>query len=83
MIQVWEWGVIIENSYIQFLFQCYVGHIPRDCFEDELFVIFEPLGRIYDLRIMMDNTTGIPRGYGFVTYVQKGIAKQAQEKVRN
>merc|ERR1719351_68559 len=42
--------------------EVFVGKIPRDVFEDELVPVFERVGRIYELRLMMD-FDGKNRGY--------------------
>ena len=47
--------------------EVFVGKIPRDCFEDELVPVFERVGKIYEMRLMMD-FSGSNRGYGFVMY---------------
>lgn len=36
--------------------EVFVGKIPRDCFEDELVPIFERVGFIYEMRLMMEYT---------------------------
>jgi RNA recognition motif-containing protein len=62
--------------------EVFVGKIPRECFEDELVPIFEKVGEIYELRLMMD-FSGSNRGYGFVTYSSPEIADRAIEKLHN
>ena len=56
--------------------EVFVGKIPRDCYEDELVPIFENMGRIYELRLMMD-FSGANRGYCFVMYTRRDDAKRA------
>lgn len=34
--------------------EVFVGHLPRDIFEDELVPLFSRIGPIYQLRLMMD-----------------------------
>lgn len=34
--------------------EVFVGHLPRNVFEDELVPLFEQIGPIYQLRLMMD-----------------------------
>ena len=58
--------------------EIFVGKIPRDCFEDELVPVFEKVGRIYEMRLMMD-FSGQNRGYAFVVY---GNPLEAKESVR-
>ncbi len=62
-------------------FKCYVGHLPKDVFEDTLVPLFEEYGKIYDLRIMMDSLTGMSRGYAFVTFMDAESCKKASEEV--
>ncbi|XP_064603831.1 APOBEC1 complementation factor-like isoform X2 [Liolophura sinensis] len=62
--------------------EIFVGKIPRDCYEDELVPIFEKIGKIYELRLMMD-FSGSNRGYGFVMYTNKEHAKQAVKELNN
>ena len=34
--------------------EVFIGHLPRNVFEDELVPLFERIGPIYQLRLMMD-----------------------------
>lgn len=61
--------------------EVFVGKIPKEIFEDELIPIFETIGQIFDLRLMIDPMTGQSRGYAFITYFCKEHAQQAVEKV--
>jgi len=62
--------------------EVFVGKIPRDVFEDELVPVFERVGRIYELRLMMD-FDGKNRGYAFVMFTTKSEAKLAVKKLNN
>lgn len=62
--------------------EVFVGKIPRDVYEDELVPVFEAVGRIYELRLMMD-FDGKNRGYAFVTYGHKHEAKRAVRELNN
>ncbi|XP_051993531.1 RNA-binding protein 47-like isoform X2 [Xyrauchen texanus] len=62
--------------------EIFVGKIPRDIYEDELVPIFESVGRIYEMRLMMD-FDGKNRGYAFVMYTQKHEAKRAVRELNN
>ncbi|KAJ8262417.1 hypothetical protein GJAV_G00166230 [Gymnothorax javanicus] len=62
--------------------EIFVGKIPRDVYEDELVPIFESVGRIYEMRLMMD-FDGKNRGYAFVTYTQKHESKRAVRELNN
>lgn len=56
--------------------EVFVGRIPRDVFEQELFGVFSSIGPIYELRLMMD-FTGCNRGFAFVKYTNSRDALQA------
>ncbi|XP_056622484.1 RNA-binding protein 47 isoform X3 [Triplophysa dalaica] len=62
--------------------EIFVGKIPRDVYEDELVPAFESVGRIYEMRLMMD-FDGKNRGYAFVMYTQKHEAKRAVRELNN
>ena len=62
--------------------EVFVGKIPRDVFEDELVPVFETVGKIYELRLMMD-FDGKNRGYAFVMFSTKKDAKTAVKKLNN
>ncbi|KAF6039886.1 A1CF [Bugula neritina] len=62
--------------------EIFIGRIPRDCYEDELVPIFETMGKIYELRLMMD-FSGSNRGYAFVMYTSKGDAQRAVREMNN
>ncbi|XP_045107924.1 probable RNA-binding protein 46 [Portunus trituberculatus] len=56
--------------------EVFVGRIPRDMFEDELVPVMERAGRLYDVRLMVDQVAG-NRGFGFVQYCTLADAKNA------
>ena len=47
--------------------EVFIGKLPRNCYEDEIVPLFEQIGTIYMLRLMMD-FSGTNRGYAFLTY---------------
>ena len=55
--------------------EVFVGKIPRDLFEDEIFPVFEKIGPIYELRLMMD-FDGRNRGFCFVMFTKVGFLIQ-------
>lgn len=61
--------------------ECFIGRIPLNLFEDELIPLFEKQGNIWDLRIITDPTTGLNKGYAFITYCDKQSAEQAVKNV--
>ena len=58
----------------------FVGKIPRDLYEDELVPVFEKIGKIYELRLMMD-FSGSNRGYAFVMFTSVSDARRAVKVV--
>ncbi|PSN58255.1 hypothetical protein C0J52_00177 [Blattella germanica] len=62
--------------------EVFVGRIPRYCYEDELVPVFETVGQIYELRLMMD-FSGSNRGFAFVMYVSPEIADLAVQKLND
>ncbi|KAM7451805.1 RNA-binding protein 47 [Porites harrisoni] len=62
--------------------EVFVGKVPRDLYEDELVPVFEALGEIYEVRLMMD-FNGQNRGYAFVVYTNKEDAKKSVKSLNN
>ncbi|KRY39850.1 APOBEC1 complementation factor [Trichinella spiralis] len=60
--------------------EVFVGKLPRDVTEQELVPVFERVGRIYEMRMMMD-FNGSNRGYAFVTFCDKEQAKRACQQL--
>jgi Q family heterogeneous nuclear ribonucleoprotein R len=60
--------------------EVFVGRLPRDCYEDELVPMFEKIGPIYQLRLMMD-FSGTNRGFAFVKYTNPLHAKEAAQSL--
>ena len=64
------------------MFQVFCGKIPNSIFEDALIPLFEKCGMIWDLRLMMDPSTGLNKTFCFVTYTSKEGAQSAVRQVR-
>ena len=62
--------------------EVFVGKVPRECCERELVPIFERVGQIFELRLMM-NFTGLNRGFLFVRYTTREAAKRAVRELNN
>jgi Q family heterogeneous nuclear ribonucleoprotein R len=60
--------------------EVFIGKLPREIFEDELVPIFSKVGKIYEMRLMMD-FSGSNRGYAFVTYCNKLDAYRAVKEL--
>lgn len=55
----------------------YVGNLPWRATEDDLASLFEEFGRIRDVRVIQDPSTGRSRGYGFVELDGSGQVQKA------
>ena len=57
--------------------ELFVGKIPTDCWEDEVIPIFEQIGKIYEVKILIDKETNLNKGFCFVCMCTKDDAKKA------
>lgn len=62
--------------------EVFIGRLPRDVLEDELFVVFSRIGTIYELRLMMDFSCN-NRGFAFVTYTNTRDAHGAIQQLND
>ncbi|XP_028026365.1 probable RNA-binding protein 46 [Bombyx mandarina] len=62
--------------------EVFIGNLPREIFEDELVPIFATVGKIYEMRLMMD-FSGSNRGYAFVTYTSRSEAYRATRELNH
>ncbi|XP_011691582.1 PREDICTED: RNA-binding protein 47-like [Wasmannia auropunctata] len=60
--------------------EVFLGRLPRDCYEDELMPLLEQVGRLLELRLMLD-FSGSTRGYAFALYEDPRIAREACERL--
>ncbi|KAG7198107.1 hypothetical protein KM043_005528 [Ampulex compressa] len=56
--------------------EVFMGRLPRDCYEDELMPVLEKIGRLMELRLMLD-FSGSTRGYAFALFENSKIARRA------
>ncbi|KAF7843875.1 heterogeneous nuclear ribonucleoprotein Q [Senna tora] len=63
--------------------EIFIGGLPRDTCEDDLRDLCEPMGDILEVRIMKDRDTGEIKGYAFVAFKTKEVAKKAIEELHN
>ncbi|OAD56149.1 RNA-binding protein 47 [Eufriesea mexicana] len=56
--------------------EIFLGRLPRDCYEDELMPVLERIGRLMELRLMLD-FSGSTRGYAFALFENSKIARYA------
>lgn len=55
----------------------YIGNIPFDCTEAQLFDLLTPFGTVFDLNYPTDRVTGAQRGFAFVTLPDRETAEEA------
>ncbi|XP_058788670.1 probable RNA-binding protein 46 [Phymastichus coffea] len=56
--------------------EVFLGRLPRDCYEDELMPVLERVGRLLELRLMLD-FSGTTRGYAFALFEDAKTARRA------
>jgi RNA recognition motif-containing protein len=61
----------------------FVGQVPRNMEEADLFPIFERFGPMEDVAIIRDKHTGQHRGCGFVTFCSKESADACEQEMHN
>lgn len=62
--------------------EVFVGKIPRTIYEPELYPIFQKIGQVYEIRLMMD-FSGTNRGYCFVMFSKFEYAQRAVRELNN
>ena len=60
--------------------EVFVGKIPRDC---ELLPVFEQIGSIYEIRLMMDHLIELNWGYAFIYFSTPTEAKECVQKLNH
>lgn len=55
----------------------YIGNVPFDCTEGQIYDLLSPFGNIFDLNYPKDRVTGAQRGFAFVTLPDKATALAA------
>ncbi|XP_046671915.1 CUGBP Elav-like family member 1 [Homalodisca vitripennis] len=61
----------------------FVGQIPQNFTEYDLLQMFEKYGKVYDIRVLKDKTTGKSKGCCFVTFFTRSAALNAQNALHN
>lgn len=62
--------------------EIFIGKLPRDLFEDELYPVLEHYGPLFELRMMLD-FNGNNRGFCFVTYKTRVESQAALKGINN
>ena len=62
--------------------EVFVGKMPRNMYEHQIYPIFSAIGEIYEIRLMMD-FSGTNRGYCFVMFTEIEYAQRAIKELNN
>lgn len=63
--------------------EVFIGKIPRELTASDLLPVFESVGIVYEMRLMMDPNNGCNRGFAFVTYTTPADAVKAIQQLNN
>ncbi|KAL9397090.1 hypothetical protein Peur_011343 [Populus x canadensis] len=63
--------------------EVFIGGLPKDVIEDELRDLCETIGEIFEIRLMKDKDTGESKGFAFVAFKSKEVARKATEELRS
>ncbi|KAH8517031.1 hypothetical protein H0E87_005112 [Populus deltoides] len=63
--------------------EVFIGGLPKDVIEDELRDLCEVIGEIFEIRLMKDKDTGESKGFAFVAFKSKEVARKATEELRS
>lgn len=57
----------------------FIGGLPHNFTEDELTELFSTYGNVVTTKLVLDNYTGRPKGFGFVEMETRGEGHKAME----
>ena len=60
-----------------------IRNLARDTTEQEMKNLFEPFGDVQSCTIVIDKSTGVSKGFGFVEMPKSGDAKAAIKSLNN
>ncbi|XP_065078445.1 CUGBP Elav-like family member 2 isoform X2 [Ochlerotatus camptorhynchus] len=61
----------------------FVGQVPRSMDEQQLKDMFEEFGRVHQINVLRDKTSGLSKGCCFVTFYTRKAALKAQDALHN
>ncbi|KAE8681578.1 D-arabinono-1,4-lactone oxidase-like [Hibiscus syriacus] len=61
--------------------EVFIGGLPKDTSEDDLRDFCEPIGEIFEIRLIKDKKSGESKGYAFVAFKTKEVAEKAVEEL--
>ncbi|KAJ0250069.1 Heteroproteinous nuclear ribonucleoprotein Q [Hirschfeldia incana] len=63
--------------------EVFIGGLPRDVGEEDLRDLCEPIGDIFEVRVVKDRDSGESKGYAFVGFNTKDVAQKAIEELHS
>ncbi|KAG8653426.1 heterogeneous nuclear ribonucleoprotein Q [Manihot esculenta] len=63
--------------------EVFIGGLPKDALEDDLRDLCEPIGEIFEIRLMKDKDSGESKGFAFVAFKSKEVAQNAIEELHS
>ncbi|KAF9669124.1 hypothetical protein SADUNF_Sadunf14G0075400 [Salix dunnii] len=63
--------------------EVFIGGLPKDVIENELRDLCEPIGEIFEIRLMKDKDSGESKGFAFVAFKSKEVARKATEELHS
>ncbi|XP_010689045.1 heterogeneous nuclear ribonucleoprotein Q isoform X1 [Beta vulgaris subsp. vulgaris] len=63
--------------------EVFIGGLPKDATEEDLRDLCEPIGELFEVRLMKNKDTGEIKGYAFVAFKTKEDAQRAIEELKN
>ncbi|KAJ8900593.1 hypothetical protein K2173_025370 [Erythroxylum novogranatense] len=63
--------------------EVFIGGLPKNTSEDDLRDLCEPIGEIFEIRIVKDKETGESKGFAFASFRSKEAAQTAIEEIHS
>ncbi|GAV09426.1 hypothetical protein RvY_18972 [Ramazzottius varieornatus] len=63
--------------------EIFLGRLPRDMYEDELVPELEKFGKLWEVRVLLDETGELGRGFAFATFYDSSVANNVVRQLTN
>ncbi|KAH9766965.1 Heterogeneous nuclear ribonucleoprotein Q [Citrus sinensis] len=63
--------------------EVFIGGLPKDASEEDLRDLCEPIGDVFEVRLMKDKESGESKGFAFVSFRSKEFAKKAIDELHS
>ncbi|KAJ4720003.1 Heterogeneous nuclear ribonucleoprotein like [Melia azedarach] len=63
--------------------EVFIGGLPKDASEENLRDLCEPIGEVFEVRLMKDKDSGESKGFAFVAFKSKEVAKKAIDELHS